>query len=188
MRRSAVWLATILFALVSIPALAQGWIEVTNVEDRFNIVFPAEPAVENVEWIAEDGTAVSGHRYSASAGDYHYSLTVYDYQSADFTAMMGSMAHHATAFRQRGGVTIDAYAQVDRISGHQLQITTPEGRELYVAFYLHDWRLYITESDILIASPRGTIFQHSLSIIDENGVRVRYNRDGTRNFERQLGD
>jgi hypothetical protein len=189
MRRIAATLSAVLLALSATASIAaQDWIEVTNREDRFNIVFPAEPAVEDVEWVAEDGTTVSGHRYSASAGDFHYSLTVYDYRPADFTAMMGSMAHHATAYRRTGEVSIDAYAQMDRISGHQLQLTTPDGREKYVAFYLHDSLLYITESDIPNASPRGTIFQHSLSIIDENGVRVRYNRDGTRNYERQLGD
>lgn len=189
MRLSAISFGTILLTLLASASVAgQEWVEVSNIDDRFDIIFPTEPMVEDVEWVAEDGTTVPGHRYYASAGDYNYSLTVYDYHDADFTAMKGSVAHHATAFRHTGEVTIDAYAQVDRISGHQLQITTPDGREHYVALYLHDWLLYITESDIPNASPRGTIFQHSLSVIDENGIRVRYNRDGTRNFERQLGD
>lgn len=174
--------------MLSAGASAQNWVEFTSVEDRFNAVFPAEPSVEEVEWVSEDSTVVPGRRYSVSAGDNSYSLTVYYYHGTNFSNMRGSMAHVATAFRQRGDVTLDAYAQLDRIPGHQLQITEPNGRELYVALHLHDWLLYVTESSVPFASPRGTMFQHSLSIIDEDGVRVRYNRDGTRNFERQLGE
>jgi hypothetical protein len=144
--------------------------------------------VEGVEWVSEDSTLVSGRRYFAAAGDNFYSLTVFDYRESSFSNMRGSMAHVATSYRQKGEVTLDAYAQLDRIPGHQLQLTEPSGRELYVALHLHDWLLYVTEASVPFASPRGTIFQHSLSITNEDGVRVRYNRDGTRNYERQLGD
>ena len=174
--------------LLSADVSAQNWVEHTSIEDRFNAVFPAEPNVEEVEWISEDSTVVPGRRYSAVAGGNSYSLTVYDYHGTNFSNMRGSMAHVATAFRQKGNVTLDAYAQLDRIPGHQLQITEPNGRELYVALYLHDWLLYVTEASVPLASPRATMFQHSLSIIDGEGIRIRYNRDGTRNFERQLGE
>ncbi|MCH8858787.1 MAG: hypothetical protein IID54_04315 [Proteobacteria bacterium] len=169
-------------------AFAQTWTEYVSGQDRFHIVFPGEPQVEEVEWISADGLRVPARRYSAEQGDNHYSITVIDYEGARLGTMLGSMAHAATAFRQKGDVTIDAYAQLDRIGGHQLQITEPDGRLLYVAIYLHDNFLYVTEASVPLTSPRGTIFQHSLSITDENGIRVRYNRDGTRNFERQLGD
>lgn len=174
--------------MLSAAAWAQSWVEYTSIEDRFHAVFPAEPSVEEVEWVSEDSTVMPGRRYSAAAGDNLYSLTVFDYRESGFSNMRGSMAHVATSFRQRGEVTLDAYAQLDRIPGHQLQLTEPNGRELYVALHLHDSLLYVTEASVPFASPRGTMFQHSLSIIDEDGVRVRYNRDGTRNYERQLGD
>ena len=174
--------------MVSAGASAQSWVEYTSIEDRFNAVFPTAPSVEDVEWVSEDSTVVPGRRYSAVVGDNSYALTVYDYHGTNLSNMRGSMAHLATAFRQKGEVTLDAYAQLDRIPGHQLQLTEPNGRELYVALYLHDWLLYVTEASVPFASPRGTMFQHSLSIIDEDGIRIRYNRDGTRNFERQLGE
>ncbi len=178
----------VLAMMLSVAASAQSWVEYASIEDRFHAVFPAEPSVEEVEWVSEDSSVVPGRRYSAASGDNIYSLTVYDYRESSFTNMRGSMAHVATSFRGRGEVTLDAYAQLDRIAGHQLQLTEPSGRELYVALHLHDWLLYVTEASVPFASPRGTMFQHSLSITDENGVRVRYNRDGTRNYERQLGD
>jgi hypothetical protein len=187
MRRSSLRLGALVIA-ISTGAAAQSWIEYASIEDRFHAVFPVEPSVEEVEWISEDASVVSGRRYSAVRGDNLYSLTVFDYRDSSFGNMRGSMAHIATSFRQRGEVTLDAYAQLDRIPGHQLQLTEPSGRELYVAVHLHGWLLYVTESSVPFASPRGTMFQHSLSITDENGVRVRYNRDGTRNYERQLGD
>jgi len=174
--------------MLATSAAAQSWVEYASIEDRFHAVFPAKPSVEEAEWISEDGSAMSGRIYAASQGDNQYSLTVYDYRDSNFNNMRGAMAHVATSFRQKGEVTLDAYAQLDRIPGHQLQLTEPGGREIYVALYLHDWRLYVTEASVPFASPRGTMFQHSLSITDENGIRVRYDRDGTRNFERQLGD
>jgi len=174
--------------MLSAGVSAQNWVEYTSIEDRFHAVFPAEPTVEEVEWVSEDSTVVPGRRYSAAAGDNFYSLTVFDYRGSTFNNMRGSMAHAATFYRRKGEVTLDAYAQLDRIPGHQLQLTEPGGRELYVALHLHDWLLYVTEASVPFASPRGTMFQHALSIIDEDGVRVRYNRDGTRNYERQLGD
>lgn len=169
-------------------ASAQNWVEFFSIEDRFHVVFPTDPQVEAVEWVSEDGSVVSGRRYFSEQGNNSYALTVYDYRDSGFSNMRGSMAHVATAFRQRGVVTLDAYAQLDRIPGHQLQLTEPNGRELYVALHLHDGLLYITEGSVPLASPRGTMFQHSLSVTDENGIRVRYNRDGTRNYERQLGE
>ena len=187
MRKSSLIFGALVIA-ISTGTAAQSWVEYASIEDRFHAVFPAEPSVEEVEWITEDTSVVSGRRYSSVQGDNSYSLTVFDYRDSSFNNMRGSMAYIATSFRQRGGVTLDAYAQLDRIPGHQLQLTEPNGRELYVAIHLHDWLLYVTESSVPFASPRGTMFQHSLSITDENGVRVRYNRDGTRNYERQLGD
>ena len=178
----------VLALMLSAAASAQSWVEYASIEDRFHAVFPVEPTVEEVEWVSEDSTIVPGRRYSAAAGDNFYSLTVFDYRESTFNNMRGAMAHVATSFRQKGEVTLDAYAQLDRIPGHQLQLTEPGGRELYVALHLHDWLLYVTEASVPFASPRGTIFQHSLSITNEDGVRVRYNRDGTRNYERQLGD
>ena len=157
------WLLGVFVAAFSFAALAQSWVEFASIEDRFHAVFPAEPVVEEVQWVAEDGGVVPGRRYSAAQGDNFYALTVYDYRESNFNAMKGSMAHVATDFRHKGKVTLDAYAQLDRIGGHQLQLTEPGGRELYVALYLHDWLLYVTEASVPFASPRGTMFQHSLS-------------------------
>ena len=55
-----------------------------------------------------------------------------------------SVAYAATSFRQRGGeVTYDAYHYIDRIEGHQLQITNEDNSRTYAAMYLHARRLYI---------------------------------------------
>ena len=187
MRLAGFVLAVLALALAG-GAQAQGWIEYISRQDRFHIIFPAEPKVEDAEWISADDLPLPARRYSAEQGANRYAITVANYESAEFTTMRGSIAHTAAAFRRRGEVTLDDYAQLDRIEGLQLQIALPGGRELYVALYLHGNLLYVTEAEVPPGSPRATIFQHSLSIIDENGIRVRYNRDGTRNFDRQLGE
>ena len=92
--------------------------------------------------------------------------------------MRGSIAYAAWNFRKRGGeVTYDAYAQVDRIEGHQLQITNADQSRTFVAIHLHARRLYILEATVPPGSPPPVDFQISLYILDEEGKRIRYNLD-----------
>ena len=97
----------------------------------------------------------------------------------------GSVSWEAWNFRKRGGVvTYDAFAQVDRIDGHQLQITNPDKSLTVVGIYQHARRLYILEADVPPDTPGAVHFQQSLIILDENGKRIRYelDADGNRLF------
>ena len=86
-----------------------------------------------------------------------------------------SVAYAATSFRQRGGqVTYDAYHYIDRVEGHQLQITNENESRTYAAIYLHDSRLYIIEATVVPGSLPPGMFQQSLSFMDQNGERIRY--------------
>ena len=71
-------------------------------------------------YMSEYGGAFPARVYTAQEGPRRYSVTVVNYAGAGVTDVRGSIAYAALNFRKRGGeVTYDAYAQVDRIEGHQ---------------------------------------------------------------------
>jgi hypothetical protein len=173
------WCAVLL--LVSAGAAhAQAWIEYRNEEWRFAINFPEQPTAREVEWISEDDLAVPAVRFETRRGESVYSVTAADYREARLVTMQGSEAHTAANYRKLGEVTYDAYAQVDRIRGLQLQITKPDQRRLFVQIHVHDGILYVAEADVPPRAPPPGQFQQSLQILDQNGVRIRYTMAGQR--------
>ena len=91
------------------------------------------------------------------------------------------MIRAAREFRQRGSeVTYDGWGHIDRVEGEQLQLTNPDGSRTYAGIYLHNQgqRLYVLEATVPSGAPPPVHFQQSLRFLDEEGNRVRYQRDG----------
>ncbi len=120
-----------LVLVLSSGAHAQPWVSYLGVEDRFAIGFPTEPTVEDTEWIGENGELRSARRYSSERSGNTYVLIAVDYSDADDAYLRASYAHAAAVYRQKGEVTFDDEASVDRIDGHQLQITLDSGRRIF---------------------------------------------------------
>lgn len=140
----------ILAALVlcaSAPALAQEeWLEYTNATDRFTIVFPGQPTVQEIMWPSEYSAVFPGRVYSVQQGQNRYSVTVIDYTNSEAIHskiakpesfrdprywqidIQASIQYAATKFRQRPGVkvTYDAWHYIDLVEGHQLQLTNAD--------------------------------------------------------------
>jgi len=172
--------ALILF--ISGPSFAQDWIEFADQAERFSVNFPGEPTVQATTYKSEDGGTLPARVYTAQEGPRRYSITVVNYAGTDGTVVRGSIAWAAWNFRKRGGeVTYDAFAQVDRIEGHQLQITNADKSRTFVAIHLHARRLYILEATVPPGSPPPGDFQVSLGILDEKGNRIRYDLDADGN-------
>jgi hypothetical protein len=150
--------------------------------ERFSVNLPGNPAVQNTTYKSEDGGTLPARVYTAQEGPGRYSVTVVNYMGAEPTVIRGSIAYAAWNFRKRGGeVTYDAFAQVDRIEGHQLQITNADKSRTFVAIHLHARRLYILEATVPPGSPPPGHFQQSLSILDETGKSIRYELDADGN-------
>jgi len=182
--------------LLACVATAQTWIEFASQADHFTITFPGEPSVRDIRWDSEYGAVFPGRVYSVDTAGRHYSVTVIDYSNAEAIHLartnsteadnpqgyqywridkLASVAYAATQFRQRGGqVTFDAWHHVDRVPGHQLQITNADESRTYAGIYLHDDHLYIVEATAPRGSPPQGMFQQALRFIDENGRPIRY--------------
>ena len=132
------------------PAVAQEfpeWIEYVDRKEFFQINFPGDPTVTEISNETRSGDMVPAKVYTAKDGPATYVLTVVNFEGAEGGDYHGATAWEAWNFRKRGGeVTFDAYAVTDRIAGHQLQITNPDGTRSYIGIHPHMRRLYIMES------------------------------------------
>lgn len=181
--------------LIAESTFAQTWNTYVNREDYFSVNFPGEPEVRDITWDSEYRAVFPGRDYLYVDGDKRYSVTVIDYteserihaertnktQADDFATywqidVLASIAYAAWQFRQREGVevTYDAWHYIDLVAGHQLQLTNPDQSRTYVAIYLHQSRLYILEATVPQGTPPPGLFQQSLSFLDGDGNRIRY--------------
>jgi hypothetical protein len=192
-------ISAVVIVFLSGPANAQGWFGYTSEIDRFTVNFPAAPEIEEITYPSEYGAAFPGRVYTARNGDNVYSVTVIDYRDAQrihlertnsteadspanyqywIIDVMASIAYAAHNYRERGGeATYDAWGHIDRVPGHQLQITNADRSRSYVGIYLHGRRLYITDATVPSSAPPQGHFQQSLGFIDEEGNRIRYDYD-----------
>ncbi len=180
--------------LLSSPSVGQGWIEYVSIADRFTMYVPGEPDVRDISYASEYGVVFPARRYSYEDGPNRYFVTVVDYSdserihsertnktSADDGSLywavdvLGSIAYAAWNIRKRGGdVTHDAWHYIQRVEGHQLQVTNADRSRTYAGIYLHETRLYILEATVPPGSPPPIIFQQSLSLLDDEGNTFNY--------------
>jgi len=178
---------------------AQGWIELIDRTDRFIVNFPGTPTITEISYESELAVQLPARVYAVDNAAGRYSMTVVDYTQAErvhrehcealatyecdgnevSTEVRGAIAFAAWNYRKNteGEITYDAYAQVDGVPGHQLQITNPDGSRTFVAIHLDARRLYILEGTVPAEAPPPGMFQQSLGILDEHGRRIRYRYD-----------
>ncbi len=166
----------------SINAHAQEWIEYENLEDYFAVNFPGEPAVENTTYRLGSGRDVSARVYSVENQTGTYTVTVVDYEGVDAEETTNAIAHAAENFRQRGEVTSDEVGSYEGMDTQMMQLTNPDASRSFIAIVhppantgiIH---LYIAEGRAPANGVVPGLFQQSLSLRDQDGTRVRYNRD-----------
>jgi hypothetical protein len=190
-RRSILSASALSFSLLS---FAQDWTEFVSMEDRFRMFGPGQPEVEEISYPSEYGVEYPARVYIYEDDPNRYSLTVVDYSDAQrihsertnktsaddgsiywSVDVLGSIAYAAWNIRRRGGeVTYDAFHYIQRVDGHQLQITNADQSRTYAGIYLHDLRLYIVEATSPAGRPPPTIFQQSLELLNEDGEIFNY--------------
>jgi hypothetical protein len=178
--RSVSIIIGVVMLFVTAQANAQGWQEFHSPEDRFVLSFPGEPTLEQTTWIDQHDQTRAARRYTAQRAGNIYSLIAVDYEDADFNLAHGSYDHAAYIYRMKGEVTYDGWAAVDRVEGHQLQITLPDSRRIFFAAHYSVGRLYIMEANVSARAAPPIQFQQSMIFIDEGGARIRYTQTGER--------
>ncbi len=176
------------------PALAQDWTEYENRVDRFTVPAPGEPKVDTIAWDSEYGAKFPGRVYTWTQRRARYSVTVVDYSDAErihselnhvayrggpgywTIDIMASIDYAAMRYRQKPGVkvTYDAWHYIERVTGHELQLTNPDESRSYVGIYLHENRLYIIDATAPNNDVPPIIFQQSFGFLDAEGKPVQY--------------
>jgi hypothetical protein len=197
MRRAALLSAALVLSC-STTVLAQEWTQYVNRQDRFSVNAPGQPVVTTMTWPSEYGATMPARVYTWQTGSGKYVATVVDYTEsrkrhleaqqtqanqqgppaiyADID-VLGSVQYAATRlFRQKPGtkVTYDAWHYIDLIPGHQLQLTNADASRTFVGIYLHESRLYVLEGTVPKGSPPPGLFQQSISFLNADGQRMRY--------------
>ena len=92
------------------------------------------------------------------------------------TDIRGALVWASWQFMQRDAkVTHYMWNFIDLVEGHQLQLTNNKDKSrTFVAIYMHDNRLYISEGTVPDGEPEPGLFQQSLGWLDENGKGIRY--------------
>ena len=205
MRLTLVTLFSLLFLSAGV-SLAQSWITYVDRAERFVVNFPGEPEIEDTSYISQFNATFPARVYTVEQGSSRYSVTVVNYTEAERahrelceqpgypgecdgnesgTDVRGSIAWEAWNIRKRGGeITYDAFAQVDRIPGHQIQITNADQSRTFVGIFLEGRRLYVLEATVPGEAPPPILFQQSLGILDAEGKRVFYSWDFNNNKTR----
>ena len=187
---------------ISGVALGQEWIEFANREDRFTCNFPSQPKITQITYQSEHGADLPARVYSAAQGQSRYSVTVVDYNQAQRILtekakscpagaepclgapgdeghwradVRGAIVYATWRLMQRDArLTSLVWNTVDRVEGHQLQMTNNDKSRTFAGIYMHENKLYIIEGTVPAGYPEPGLFQQSLGWLDENGKGLRY--------------
>lgn len=182
--------------IVAIPAasFSQGWILYADQEHRFSINFTREPDVHNFDYISEYGATFPGRTYSVRENGGLLSLIVIDFRDGEekyaelidktddapvsslwLYDQRGSIPYEASKLRERGGkILYDNWHHIDLVEGLNIVISNADGSSTYAGLYLHANRLYMMEATVPAGFPPQSLFQQSLSFLDDEGRRIRY--------------
>ena len=200
-------IAAAISLLTSGPCFGQEWIEYRNRADFFSVNFPGEPKVRDITYRTEYSITLPARVYAVENGPTHYSVTVVDYANLEsleaervksckaaggdgdscndhsLADMRGAIVYATWNFLQRDAkVTHFSYSNVDRVEGHELQLTNADRSRTFVSIHMHENRLYILEGTVPAGSPAPALFQTSLGFLDKDGKGIRYDTPYSNGF------
>jgi len=153
------------------PGLAQQGPEYVNHELRFMLNFPIAPIEGNASYVSLDGTTHSARVFSAEDESGRYRMSVVRFPT-ELTDVPAELDHAANLVRPRGQILHDLLANYDGVPGHELNLTGPEGRQIYASILYNDHLLYFVEAEVGADSAPPIRFQTSVVILDNEGNPV----------------
>ena len=203
-RLARIFVPALMLALSS-NAFAQDWDEFFSKEERFSVNFPGTPTVTETTWTSQFGAILPARVYTGTSGPGKFSITVVDYNPIQRLLsersmscapgtetcqgihdwglgywkndVRGAVLYASNKFLQRDVKVVNVMANfADLVAGQELQLTDNKDQSrIFASIYMHANHLVILEARVPKNYPPPTIFQQSLSWLDENGTRVRYN-------------
>lgn len=158
-------------------ACAQEWSEYANRENFFTVNLPGDPAMSEAPYKTAKGTNLTARVFTAiaPAGSRlagKYTVTVVDYTNAK-DELSAAVDHAAEGLKARGTVKYDGLNNIDLHLSRRLTVETPTTRILAEILVAANNRLYVTQAETPLTVPPPAVFQASLQILDDSGVRIR---------------
>jgi len=176
--RSVTFIAMAAALFLSTAASAQVWDEYVNRESFFQVNFPAEPTVQDIQYKTVKGTVIPAKVFTSMAPADSilkgtYKVTVVDYSKN--TGELGDAIEQArAAIGARGVRKYDEVNNLDMHRSWRMTVETSDKKrvlaEILIAANNH---LYIAEAETDVNTPPPAQFQASIQILDANGVRIR---------------
>jgi hypothetical protein len=156
---------------------AQSWDIYVNRENFFSVNLPGDPAMTEAPYKTAKGTNLTARVFSAVAppGSFlggKYTVTVVDYSDAK-DEISTALDQARNAMRAKGTVKYDELNNIDLHLTRRLTVETATTRILAEILVAANNRLYITQAETPLNVPPPAIFQASLQILDEGGLRIR---------------
>jgi hypothetical protein len=164
-----------------------------NKDDLFSVSVPCKFTVKDIVWATEYDSKVPGHVYGCKDGANEYEMSVINYTDIEKIRaaqehtdaatgvvyakidLFASVDYACTRLRNEAAkVTYDAWHYMNLIPGHELQYTLPDGRRVYAAAYLHEYRLYIMKATIPAKGIPPLLYTQSFSAVRPDGTAIRY--------------
>ncbi len=167
-----------LLFLFPIPTFAQSWFEYVNQDEQVSVNFTGPPEISDHSYLSPTGWSLPAKRFEAMEGESRYSVTVVNFGGSPQEDYSAAIQHAADQYRDVSGtVTYDDRGGVDGHEGQMVQLTNEDGSRTFVQIAMYEDRLYIVDATV----PPGSIvpghFQQSLVMLDEQGRRVRFQRN-----------
>jgi hypothetical protein len=170
--------------------------EYVNTTDFFSVSVPCKFTSKDITWDTEYDSKVPGRVYNCKNGNDEYEMSVINYTdilkiraAQEHTAAAGgggvdtyaridlaaSIDYACTKLRNEAAkVTYDAYHYINLIPGHELQYNLPDGRRVYAAAYLHEYRLYIMKATVPATGIPPLLYTQSFAVVRPDGSAIRY--------------
>jgi hypothetical protein len=162
---------------VSGAAFAQAWDVYSNRENFFSVNLPGEPAQTQTQYNTGKGTRLNARVFTAIAPpgsilSGKYSVTVVDYANAK-DEIPSALDDARKVVGAKGKVTYDQLNNLDLHLTRRMTVETANARILAEILMAANNRLYITQAETALNVPPPAVFQASLQILDDQGVRIR---------------
>jgi hypothetical protein len=174
--RFASLIPAIVALFVAGAANAQTWDSYVNRADFFSVNMPGEPTRQDSQYKTAKGTSLPAHTYTTQDAKGRYSITVVDYATAA-GELPTAIDEAVAAIRAKGTPKYDAVNMLDNHRSWRITVETPAQRRILGEILVAgNNRLYISEAETALNVPPPAQFSVSLQILDNDGLRIRYQR------------
>ena len=175
--RAVHFIPAIVAAFLATAASAQVWEEYVNREDFFQVNFPGEPTVNQIQYKTVKGTTLPAKVFTATAPAGSVTAGTYRVTVVDYNTAQGELGDAIEQARQailaKGTAKYDARENLDMHRSWRITVETPTTRILGEILIAANNRVYIVEGETPIALPPPAQFQASIQVLNNEGVRIR---------------